>query len=86
MPKIMEIINEAYTVETGDSGVAFKNELRYPNINELEQNLDDFYVMKLDMKDEIIGLVKAMKIDQDTIDIGPFAVNPRFQVHSLLVW
>ena len=82
---MMEIINEAYTVETGNSGVAFKNELRYPNIDELKQNLEYFYVKKLETKDEIIGLVKVMKIDQDTIDIGPFAVNPSFQVHSLLV-
>ena len=76
----MEIVNEAYTVETGNSGVAFKNALRYRTVEEVEENLDYFYVLKLETKSEIIGVVKAKFIDKNTVDIGPFAVNPTFQV------
>ena len=82
LPKIRELINEAYEVETGNIGVAFKCEKRYRTLAEVQPFLDCFYVLRLEPKSEIIGVVKAKLIDDSSIvDIGPFAVDPSVQVN-----
>ena len=77
----MELINEAYLVETGNSGVSFKNATRCEEIGEIESYLHCFYILKHEPNQQIIGVVKANIIDDGKIvDIGPFAVDPAFQV------
>ena len=78
----MELINEAYSVETGNSGVSFKNATRCEEIEEIQSYLNCFYVLKYEPNQQIIGVVKANLIDDGKIvDIGPFAVDPTFQVN-----
>ena len=82
LTKIRELVNEAYEVETGNAGVAFKCEKRYRTLAEVQPFLDCFYVLRLEPKSEIIGVVKAKLIDDSSIvDIGPFAVDPSVQVN-----
>ena len=78
----MKLINEAYQVETGNTGVAFKCINRYRNLGDVKPFLDYFYVLRLEPKSEIIGVVKARLIDDSSIlDIGPLAVDPAVQVN-----
>ena len=82
LPKIMELINEAYEVETGNTGLAFKCQKRYLDLGEVQPFLDYFYVLRLEPKSEIIGVVKARLTDNSSIlDIGPLAVDPAVQVN-----
>ena len=82
LPKIMELINKAYEVETGNTGLAFKCQKRYLDLGEVQPFLDNFYVLRLEPKSEIIGVVKARFIDDSSIlDIGPLAVDPVVQVN-----
>ena len=78
----MELINEAYEVETGNTGLAFKCQKRYLDLREVQPFLDNFYVLRLEPKSEIIGVVKARLIDDSSIlDIGPLAVDLTVQVN-----
>ena len=82
LPTVMKLINEAYQVETGNTGVAFKCINRYRNLGDVKPFLDYFYVLRLEPKSEIIGVVKAKLInDSSIVDIGPFAVDPSVQVN-----
>ena len=77
----MDLVNSAYAVETGNTGVAFKNANRYTRISLVEDALDYLYVLKLDSKPEIIGVIKAQIIDDGNIvDLGPIAIKPKYQV------
>jgi hypothetical protein len=81
LAEIVEIVNLAYAVETGNSGVAFKNTPRYRSLKEAEKDLNYFYIIKNECGQEIIGVVKAKIIEDFTmVDIGPFAVKTNFQV------
>ena len=77
----MEIINKAYSIDIGNSGIAFMNGTRLRKVEELFPYFDDLYVMKLEPTNEIIGLVKAKLIDQTTtVGIELLVVNHKFQV------
>jgi hypothetical protein len=81
LAEIVKIVNLAYAVETGNTGVAFKNAPRYTSLKEAEKDLKLFYIIKNECGKEIIGVVKANIIEKFTIvDIGPFAVKTNFQV------
>ena len=67
LPKIMELINKAYEVETGNTWLAFKSQKRYLDLGEVQPFLDNFYVLRLEPKSEIIGVVKARFIDDSSI-------------------
>ena len=77
----MEIINEAYSIDIGNSGIAFMKGTRLRKVEELFPHFEYLYVMKLEPTNEIIGLVKAKLIDHTaTVGIELLVVNQKFQV------
>ena len=73
------MINQAYVVETGDSGVAFKKTARF--VSEAEVNLDATHVLMLG--DAAVGCISRRIItDDDGVKrghFGPLAVLPEEQ-------
>lgn len=79
----MNLINQAYSIETGSTGVSFKNALRLRNLGEVEAHYPHLYVLKID--GDIVGVVKAKLIENFTVvSIGPVAVHPQHQVCSII--
>ena len=75
----MDLVNDAYDVELGDTGIAFKNARRFRNLGEAQKLLDSFYVLRVD--GEMVGAIKARLIENSSIvEIGPVAVLPKHQV------
>ena len=75
----MDIVNDAYEVETGDKGVAFKSARRFRNIGEAQEMLEYLYVLRVE--GEIVGVVNAkLRENSSIVEIGPVAVHPRHQV------
>jgi predicted N-acetyltransferase YhbS len=89
--KIFELVNEAYAVELGDSGLAFKKENRY--MAEAETVLDirqdratsAFFALHTTAATGIgtvlAGVLRCVVRDDDprAVDFGPFAVSPHCQ-------
>ena len=87
LPRIMEIINEAYSIDIGNSGISFTNGPRLRKIEEIQPHIDHLYVLKIEPKNEIIGVVKVELIDQfSMVDIGLLAVNPKAKVKLSLIF
>ena len=79
--EILKIVNEAYTIETGTTGVAFKNAPRLQSLSEVEELMNDLYVLKSE-NNEILGVIAAeLSADKRIVCIGPLAVHPNHQVH-----
>ena len=74
---VMNVINEAWRITLGDSGIAYKRSGRFRSVEEIEPYKDDFYV--IEANDEIVGAVRLIFIG-DLVSIGSLAVLPRFQV------
>jgi hypothetical protein len=74
--KLFSLLNEAYAVENGDTGVAFKvpGALRYRNESEIESMLDSFLVLS-HPQDGIVGCV-SLKFDGEVAEFGSFAIDP----------
>lgn len=74
---IFDIINEAYDIEFGNDGVAFKN---CPRLDEpLEQFMLDAYEQKriikaVDESGRIVGML-SYEINKEHVYFGPFAVS-----------
>ena len=80
----MTVVNLAYEIEIGNSGIAFKSAPRYQDISEVEENLENFYVMK-SKEGKIIGVVSAeVDKEQSIVYIGPIAVDPEHQVLKIV--
>ena len=78
----MEVINEAYRLELGDTGLSFKNRLRFRNMGEVEAYLDYFYILREKSNGPIVGAIGAKLVnDFKMVSIGPLGVHPEFQVN-----
>ena len=75
LPKIFDLINKAYKVEIGDSGLAFKSADRYRSLREAQNDLEWIYVYE---NPQITGVVKA-QVENNVVDIGPIAVDENHQ-------
>ena len=75
LPKIFDLINKAYKVEIGNSGLAFKAADRYRSLREAQNDLEWIYVYE---NPQIIGVVKA-QVENNVVDIGPIAVDENHQ-------
>ena len=81
---IFELVNAAYAIEMGESGISFKKENRYST---KDQALSDILCEKgvyfcLTRNGTICGCVRVYERvynEELCIDIGPFAVDPAFQ-------
>ena len=81
---IFEIVKAAYSVELGDSGLAFKNADRYISKKSVIEDLPFIWVLReFDTinSTRIVGCTKAV-VNKNTqiVEIGPVAVRPDCQV------
>ena len=83
LSKIMEMINKAYSIDIGNSGIAFMKGPRLRHLDELLPHFDHLYVMKVEETNEIIGVVKAKLIESNTVGIELLVVETKFQVRYL---
>ena len=83
----IRVVNDAYSVEYGDSGVAFKK-AEHPRIsNPLEDWLLEAYekgriVKAVDQKGEIVGMIYIKQIDEKLF-FGPFAVRSDMKMQGI---
>ena len=81
MPEIMSIVNSAYSVEEGSTGISFKNTTRFKNLQEVEDCLKNMYVLEDKLLGKIVGVVCVEMLNENSIaSIGPVAVHPNHQV------
>ena len=81
MPEIMSIVNSAYSVEEGNTGISFKNTTRFKNLQEVEDCLKNMYVLEDKLIGQIVGVVCVELLKQNKVaSIGPVAVHPDQQV------
>ena len=79
---IFDIVKAAYSVELGDSGVAFKNADRYTNLKSVSEDLPFIWVLR--DGGDVVGCVKGVKsYNGKVVEIGPVAVKPDLQVSLL---
>merc|ERR1712008_135246 len=80
MPEIMSIVNSAYSVEEGNTGISFKNTTRFKNLQEVEDCLKNLYVLEGKLVGQIVGVVCVKMLYENSIaSIGPVAVHPDHQ-------
>jgi predicted N-acetyltransferase YhbS len=82
-PAVMELINAAYAVESGDSGVAFKNCLRFGGVGEVADVFRRSTVIKAVAADDagmLLGVIAFHSVDGGGgMYFGPLAVAPAAQ-------
>lgn len=82
---LFALINEAYEVESGDTGVSFKKTKRFMGMDELMPCIDEkrCIVARESGSDKILGaIVWEESKDEDgntSLHFGPFAVSPAAQ-------
>jgi len=85
--QIFSIINSAYAVEVGTTGIAFKKanmrRLEHPFENSMKSAYEDNRVIKAEVGDALVGVIvwDILEIEDNQISIsfGPFAITPEFQ-------
>ncbi|TRY67418.1 hypothetical protein TCAL_05957 [Tigriopus californicus] len=63
---IFDLVNEAYEVEIGDDGLAFKNCARFSALNEVEECLDNTWIIR-DENGILVGTVRAVSKEEGLI-------------------
>ena len=84
--EIFRVVNDAYSIEKGDTGLAFKCDDRYICLNQAMQDLQDkdiyFYGELGETDKKCCGCIAA-KINNvqklKKCNLGPFAVDPAYQ-------
>ena len=81
LEELQEVINKAYDVETGNTGVSFKRARRYRTLAEVEEQMKYLHVL---LENEVIvgGVRTVVSEDFKKVSIGPVAVHPDHQVRS----
>ena len=79
--EVMDNVNRAYVVESGDTGLAFKTTPRYISREECLAALPHTWVGTADDDDKIVCTGKAeVDAETDTVTLGPLSVDPAHQV------
>ena len=79
---VMDLINGSYYVETGSTGVAFKNANRYPTLALVDENISKLRTVKIE--DELVGVVGVDESDDGSCgEIGPLAVSSEQQKRGI---
>ena len=76
METVQNVVNNAYALELGDSGLAFKSADRFVTINDAIEMKKDLVVAKTDGK--IVGVVGA-SVENGVAELGPIAVSPAWK-------
>mmetsp|Transcript_14469 Transcript_14469/g.41084 ORF Transcript_14469/g.41084 Transcript_14469/m.41084 type:complete len:183 (-) Transcript_14469:203-751(-) len=87
---IYEVVNEAYRVEKGNTGLAFKKGDRYNSVEEVKSDIEyasshpgeqRFFVLWAEegATQRIVGCIRIYRAESGACDFGPFAVHPSAQ-------
>ena len=86
--EVFEVVNAAYTVELGNSGVSFKTSDRYGSSNSVIADLPSIWVLREKGNVErgiMIGCTKAaVNTHTQIVEIGPVAIRREYQVLMVL--
>ena len=84
--EVMDLLNKCYDVETGNTGLAFKNTPRILGLEDLDRYLSRLKTAKTD-DGVIVGVVGVVEGEDGlTADIGPLAVSPGHQGQGVGGW
>jgi predicted N-acetyltransferase YhbS len=84
--QVFDLVNAAYQVETGDSGVAFKHTNRFISLDESHRCIANGLVLAIDPTDNaLVGCVCVTRPDPAlrVADMGPLAVDQSRQGRGL---
>ena len=82
MSKLRSKLNELnWSIDIGDTGIKFMKVLKYSNMDEVRRIMDKLQVV---MEGEVIVGVVGISQDDNVVDIGPLAVDRKFQVPNYL--
>jgi GNAT superfamily N-acetyltransferase len=90
---IMRLVNDAYKIEIGNTGLAFKKIDRYADINQVQDDIEKFDIFLLaELDGKCVGCIGGQKrlrqkrfvMNEPTskltyVEFGPFATLPRHQ-------
>lgn len=78
---VFRLINVAYAVETGDSGVGFKRCERFVHVDEVSSMLQECTITKAtdSQTGELLGVIAFKLFPGSHLYFGPFAVAPNAQ-------
>ena len=76
MESLTDVVNAAYKLELGDTGIAFKNADRFTSVQDALDMKDDLYVAKIGT--DIVGAI-GITMGTDSAILGPVAVSPHVQ-------
>ena len=83
---MIELVNAAYKVEFGNSGLAFKADERYPGRDEARNDVPYTWIFEKESDGTMIGTCKiVVDENEDTVEIGPIAVKPEWQVRLVVL-
>ena len=74
LEELLEVVNSAYKLELGDSGVAFKTFDRYVDLEHAKEDLEYTHVGK-EESGKIVGVICIKLIGDLYADCGPIAVH-----------
>ena len=77
LSQVMNVVNEAWKIVIGNTGIQYKNTGRFRSLADIEPYQNDFYVTVV--KNEVVGVVRLI-FDQELVTIGSLAVLPTYQV------
>ena len=81
---IYDLVEKAFEVEVGNTGLAFRSQNRYahlkPNEEMFLKELEQFYVYEENAK--VLACLKVV-CENNVVDIGPLAVEPKHQGHGV---
>ncbi len=76
---LFSLVNASFAVETGDSGVGFKNGQRYRKLEHAEEHVADTWLWRDDNSGDFTGCVRV-RLEDGVAHIGPVGVRPDQQV------
>ena len=79
LPQVMSLVNEAWKIVIGNTGIQYKNTGRFRSLQDIEPYQHDFYVKVV--KSQIVGVARLI-FDLDVVTIGSLAVLPKNQVND----
>jgi GNAT superfamily N-acetyltransferase len=83
--RVFDLVNDAYLIETGDTGVAFKKTNRFIAIDEAHRCIDNGLVLAVDNADNFLACACVTRDpERPTVaDLGPLAVDRKLQGRGL---
>ena len=77
---IVNVLNSAYRIEMGDTGIAFKSTNRFDTVQDALDMKNDLHVANVGF--EIVGIIGITHLKASS-GLGPFAVSPDWQGYGV---